>query len=83
VSGTPPSGRVCSTTTFTYTVRYGPYSDCAPRKSTNAASFQTVDTITRGSSQSEVYIQVGYRGVGGKRSALGHRRPLLCRIGRL
>lgn len=56
VSGSPPSGRICSTSTFTYTLRYGPYNDCAPRKSVNVATFQTSDTLTRGSSQSETYI---------------------------
>ncbi|GBF87295.1 hypothetical protein Rsub_00006 [Raphidocelis subcapitata] len=58
VSGSPPSGRICSTTTFTYTLRYGPYNDCAPRKSVNAATFQTVDTLSRGSSQSETVIAI-------------------------
>jgi len=58
VAGTPPSGRICSTTTFTYTMRYGPYGDCLPRKSINAATFQTVDTATRGSSQADVAIRV-------------------------
>ena len=58
VSGTPPSGRICSTTTFTYTMRYGPYGDCQPRKSVNAATFQTVDTQTRGSCQSDLAIAV-------------------------
>jgi hypothetical protein len=58
VSGSQPSGRVCSTTTFTYTMRYGPYADCVPRKAINAATFQTTDTKARGSSQSDVAVKV-------------------------
>jgi hypothetical protein len=58
ISGAMPSGRICSTTTFTYTMRYGPYGDCAARKSVNAATFQAVDTQTRGSSQSDITIAV-------------------------
>ncbi len=58
ISGSQPSGRICSTTTFSYTMRYGPYGDCVGRKSVNAATFQTVDTQTRGSGQSDVNINV-------------------------
>ena len=58
ISGMQPSGRVCSTTTFTYTMRYGSYADCAPRKSVNSATFQAVDTQARSSSQAEVAISV-------------------------
>jgi hypothetical protein len=58
ISGTMPSGRICGTTTFTYTMRYGPYDDCQDRRSVNAATFQTVDTQTRGSSQSDVTLDL-------------------------
>ncbi|KAI8469093.1 MAG: hypothetical protein J3K34DRAFT_425097 [Monoraphidium minutum] len=58
VSGKQPSGRICGTTSFTYTMRYGPFKDCAPRKSVNAATFQAADTRTRGSSQADVAVRV-------------------------
>ncbi|KAI8465061.1 MAG: hypothetical protein J3K34DRAFT_525684 [Monoraphidium minutum] len=56
VSGTQPTGRICSSMTFTYTMRYGPYADCAPRKAVNAATFQAVDTKAAGSDQADVAI---------------------------
>jgi len=58
ISGTLPSGRICASTSFSYTMRFGPYSECVSRKSVNAATFQTVDTLARGSSQSDITISV-------------------------
>jgi hypothetical protein len=58
VSGALPGGRICDTTTFTYTVRYGPYSECFNRKAVNKASFTTVDTNTTGEASSTVNVQV-------------------------
>lgn len=58
VMGSPPSGRVCKTTTFTYTMRYGPYADCAPRRAVNTATFQAGDSGTRGSASSELELRV-------------------------
>jgi hypothetical protein len=58
ISGSQPTGRICASTTFTYTMRYGPYADCLVRKSVNAASFQTADTQTAGSDQADVSIKV-------------------------
>ena len=58
VAGTPPSGRVCATTTFTYTVRYGPYSDCSARTSFNEVTFAGADTRARGASRADVAVRV-------------------------
>jgi len=58
VSGALPSGRICDTTTFTYTVRYGPYADCFDKKAVNKASFVTTDTNTTGEASTNTNVQV-------------------------
>jgi hypothetical protein len=58
VSGALPNGRICDTTTFTYTVRYGPYAECFDRKALNRASFTTVDTNTTGEASTTANVQV-------------------------
>lgn len=58
VSGALPSGRICDTTTFTYTVRYGPYAECFDRKAMNKATFTTVDTNTTGEASTTTKVQV-------------------------
>lgn len=58
VSGALPSGRICDTTTFTYTVRYGPYAECFDRKAMNKATFTTVDTNTTGEASTTTNVQV-------------------------
>lgn len=57
-SGAKPSGRICEPKTFTYTVNYGPFNDCADRKASNAATLKTKDTQTTRQSQSDVAIRV-------------------------
>jgi hypothetical protein len=58
VSGALPSGRICDTTTFTYTVRYGPYAECFDRKAINKAQFTTVDTNTTSEASTDVNVIV-------------------------
>lgn len=58
VGGALPSGRICDTTTFTYTVRYGPYAECFDRKALNRATFTTADTNTTGEASTNTNVLV-------------------------
>jgi hypothetical protein len=59
VSGTVPSGRICDSRTFVYTVRYGPYDGCFEGAQTNAAGFSGADsTGTTGTATASVRVRV-------------------------
>jgi hypothetical protein len=59
VSGRPPSGRVCGSSTFVYSVRYGPYESCSTgSKAAAAVQLLTGDTRRVRSSVAEVGISV-------------------------
>lgn len=57
-SGEIAQGRICKTTTFTYTVRYGPFNECFEKEAANQASFVTSDTKTTGNSTQTVAVKV-------------------------
>jgi hypothetical protein len=58
VSGSLPKDRICDTTTFTYTVRYGPYADCFDKKAVNRAQFTTANTNATGEASTTVNVKV-------------------------
>jgi hypothetical protein len=59
VSGTVPSGRICESRTFVYTVRFGPYDGCFEHKHVNAAGFAGADsTSTTGTATADVRVRV-------------------------
>lgn len=59
VSGRPPTGRICGSNTFVYSVRYGPYESCGTgSKAAAAVQLLTGDTRRVRSSVAEVGISV-------------------------
>eukprot|EP00775_Hariotina_reticulata_P004118 gene4118-4364_t len=55
-SGNFPTGRICNTTTFIYTVSYGPYLECSEKQAVNQATFFAPDTKTRGEASAPVKV---------------------------
>jgi hypothetical protein len=58
IAGNRPAGRICTTTTFVYTVRFGAFNNCFVRNAINTAAYVTADTKTRGISKREVEVTV-------------------------
>jgi hypothetical protein len=55
-SGNFPTGRICNSTTFIYTVSYGPYQDCSEKQAVNQATFFAPDTKSRGEASAPVKV---------------------------
>ena len=58
ISGNRPTGRICGTTTFVYTVRFGTFNSCFTKNAVNTADYVAADTKTRGNSKREVEVTV-------------------------
>lgn len=58
VSGVRPSGRICSTTTFAYKVRYGPASMCGNTSLVNAATLVPSDSKEPATSKTHLAVEV-------------------------
>lgn len=58
IDGDKPSGRICDSRTYVYTLRYGPLTSCGSFKAVSTAEFTAADTRAAGSSRTEVAVSV-------------------------
>jgi hypothetical protein len=58
-TGSPPSRRICSSTTFVYPMRYGPFTACGnSSRAVNTAALTTADTRVRTEDRTEIPVEV-------------------------
>eukprot|EP00775_Hariotina_reticulata_P008484 gene8484-8666_t len=63
VSGEKPKGRICDSTTFVYTIRYGPYTTCGSQSRTLGTAVLTADdTNTFSSAKTDIPVTVSHCG---------------------